>query len=489
MKQKRAFPADPIGRYRELLSEKEAALLESSLINPAPTAIRVNPLKAEPRQLSEEMSHKYQWDLQPVPHCRDGFTMTSSLIPPGHTLEGRLGYFYIQDAASMLPVELFEPVETTEPLILDLTASPGGKTAHLASRFHDRGLILANDGTSSRIPALTSTLKNWGAACSAVTNFPGERFGQWFPETFDLVLLDAPCSMENLHPGEKNKRDIKPPERSRLAQRQVQLLMSALQACKVGGQVVYSTCTLAPEEDEGVVDTILRLTGHAVTITPAAQRLGVQAPGLESAFGQTFSPETVKSLRLWPHRLRTSGFFSAHFRKNSSLPGQSRESPTRPYLPSHIIPLGRKDQEFLISHFAANYGVDLTNLLEGQALTLGLFKQSVYLLPHILENSFAGLPVNSSGLRLGDYAESGFEPSLEWTTRYGKLITGNRYNLSPDNFLRWSRGEDVPYENAVEPARGTILVMISPEGYVAGTGRMSSRGIKNLLPRHLALKS
>ena len=159
----------------------------------------------------------------------------------------------------MLPVELFEPVILSAPLILDLTAAPGGKSTHLASRFSDRGLLIANDGTSSRIPALTSTLKTWGAANSAVTNFPGEKIRlNGFPRPSTIVLLDAPCSMENLHPGDKNKREIKPAERGRLAQRQVQLLLSALQACKPGGQVVYSTCTLAPEEDEGVLDTVLQ---------------------------------------------------------------------------------------------------------------------------------------------------------------------------------------------------------------------------------------
>ncbi len=320
----------------------------------------------------------------------------------------------------MIPVELFEPVDASEPLILDLTAAPGGKSTHLASHFNDRGLLIANDGTSSRIPALTSALKTWGATNSAVINFPGEKMGLWFPSTFDCVLLDAPCSMENLHPGDRNKREIKPAERGRLAQRQVQLLLSALQACKPGGQVVYSTCTLAPEEDEGVVDTVLRLTGNAVEITEAGKRLGIHAPGLTHAFDKTYSPETEKSLRLWPFRLGTSGFFSAHLRKVAPLPDQNKEQPTRPFVQNRLTPLAPKEQEFIRSFLLSNHGFDLHAILDEYRLTLSQFKQSVYAIPMRLNNDFSGLPINSCGLRLGDYTESGFEISLEWATRFGE---------------------------------------------------------------------
>ncbi len=489
MKQKIRPVIDRIGRYRELLSDDDAAALEAVIKNPPPTAIRFNPLKTDPQATAEEFEQKKNWKLQPVPYCREGFTLLESPTPPGRTLEARLGYFYIQDAASMLPVELFESIDNPHPHILDLTASPGGKSTHLASRFHDQGLLIANDGTSSRIPALSSALKTWGAANSAVTNFPGEKFGQWFPETFDLVLLDAPCSMENLHPGDKNKREIKSAERGRLAQRQVQLLFSALQACKPGGQVVYSTCTLAPEEDEGVLDTILRQTGGAVTITEAGQRLGIHAPGLTEAFGMDFSPETGKSLRLWPYRSGTSGFFAAHLRKISSLPGHSIDCSTRPFVHSHLFPLSRKDQDSLSDFFNTNYGCVLNRILEEQNLTLVSFKQSIYAIPILFETAFSGLPISSCGLRVGDYSEPGFEPSLEWITRFGNQITNGIFPMNADMSTHWGRGEDLPIEAGQSELKGTILVLTNPDNRVVGTGRVSNLGIKNLLPRHLALKS
>ena len=159
----------------------------------------------------------------------------------------------------MLPVELFE-LDQEAPLILDLAAAPGGKTTHLVSRLQDHGLVLANDASAARLAGLRAALQSWGAINTAVTHYNGERFGGWYPGAFDAVLLDAPCSMENLSPAAgRSPRDISDRERAGLARRQLNLLSSAFQAVRPGGQVVYATCTLAPEEDEAVVDGLLHL--------------------------------------------------------------------------------------------------------------------------------------------------------------------------------------------------------------------------------------
>jgi 16S rRNA (cytosine1407-C5)-methyltransferase len=490
MKKKRAVIAsDPIGRYREILSPEAVVQLETCLTVAPPSAVRFNPLKGSPLQMVSNFQPRIGWSLQPIPFCPDGYTVDTSLIPPGRSLEARLGYFYIQDAASMLPVELFETINSPAPFILDLTAAPGGKSTHLASRFHDRGILITNDGTASRIPALTSTLKTWGAVSSAVTNIPGEMFGQWFPETFDCVLLDAPCSMENLHAGDKNKRDIQSAERGRLAQRQVQLLISAIKACKVGGQVVYSTCTLAPEEDEGVLDVVLKFAGKSVQISEVGSRMGITAPGLTKAFGQKYSEEIVQSVRLWPHILGTSGFFTAHMQKTGALPEGLAGVIQRPFNRSNMLPLQSRDIQKLAELLLQNHGVNLTEILGEQDLTLSAYKQSVYIFPRALETQFTGVPFRSTGLRLGDYTESGFEISLEWATRYGEKITGGIFNLPEELRRSWSRGEDIPSEVIGMLERGSILVIKDLNGLVLGTGRVSSRGLKNLLPRHLALKS
>ena len=144
------------------------------------------------------------------------------------TIEHRTGFYYLQDAASMLPAEMFE-YAVEFPLILDMAASPGGKTTHLAAKIDDRGVIFANDSSSGRIAALRSNLQTWGSFSTALTSYPGERYGEWFPDTFDQVLLDAPCSGESLRTAERRKtRFVSQTERLQLQRRQIKLLESAL---------------------------------------------------------------------------------------------------------------------------------------------------------------------------------------------------------------------------------------------------------------------
>jgi 16S rRNA (cytosine1407-C5)-methyltransferase len=230
-------------RYQLLLPANDYAQLRAEIERPLFPALRANPLKVDPGTALKDWAERYHWESIPVPFCPTGIQVKDSEKPISQTIEHRLGYYYIQDAASMLPVELFDfPVQgpgatSTSPLILDLAASPGGKTTHLASRTGDSGLIIANDASQSRITALRLVLHNWGAVNCAITHFPGEMYGSWYPETFDRVLLDAPCSMESLRSSESHPfRPITPTERSSLAQRQERLLESAIQSTKIGGR-------------------------------------------------------------------------------------------------------------------------------------------------------------------------------------------------------------------------------------------------------------
>ena len=132
----------------------------------------------------------------------------------------------------------------------------------------------------------------------------------------DLILLAAPCSMQSLvsldsHP----MRPISEREEKALAQRQTALLQSALKALRPGGQIVYSTCTLSPDEDEAVVDDILHRFHGKVRVCDAAERLPWPAPGITSAYGREFDPSLKGAVRLWPHRYGTAGFFACLLEK------------------------------------------------------------------------------------------------------------------------------------------------------------------------------
>ena len=303
-------------KYRPLVPEDELQALEESLQKPLLRAFRINPLKMESTAL-DGMCSRYGWDLEPIAFCPEGRRVRSADTLPSMTNEHRMGYYYIQDSASMMPVMLYDADRLQDsPLILDLAASPGGKTTHLVSRSMDRGLVVANDSSPSRIPALKTVLKNWGSINHAITQFPGESYGDWFPNTFDLILLDAPCSMQSLvsldsHP----MRPITEREEKALAQRQTALLKSALKALRPGGQIVYSTCTLSPDEDEAVADAVLKTFPGKIRILDAAERIPWPAPGLTTAYGQEFDPSVKGAVRLWPHRYETAGFFACLLEK------------------------------------------------------------------------------------------------------------------------------------------------------------------------------
>ena len=306
---------DSLLRFSSVLSKEELEQIIRLQREPIPTGLRINPLKTEPPQAINLLASRYGWDFEKLPFCENGWIIHDSGSAPGLTIEHRLGQYYLQDPASMIPVSLFD-IEHNHPLILDMAASPGGKTTHLIDRTMDQGFILANDASKSRINALRAVLSSWGAINVAVTNFPGELFGSWYPETFDLILLDAPCSMENLRPSASHPaRVTTEDERLRLQTRQIQLFISALQALKIGGQLVYATCSLAPEEDEAVIDYVLHAFPETFSIEDITDKFDFPVPGLTHFESQQFSPVLTKTLRLWPHKTDMSGFFCALIKK------------------------------------------------------------------------------------------------------------------------------------------------------------------------------
>ncbi len=391
-----------------------------------------------------------------MPYCPAGWWVPSAQTAPSQTIEHRLGYYYIQDAASMLPAELFDWEPLEDPLVLDLAASPGGKTTHLLAKMGDRGLVLANDSSADRITALRLVLQNWGGLHAAVTNFPGENFGRWFPDTFDRVLIDAPCSMQGLRSTEAHPmRPISNKERSGLAHRQPNLLKSAIQAARPGGQVVYSTCTLEPEEDEGVIDGLVRSFGGSVRVDDVNTGLLTPAPGLVEAYGQAFTPEASHTARLWPHRFGTAGFFAARITKLEATLDEPQAAPGRPLAQAGWFPLTRKKHARLALFYQDTYGLSLDPVLEQHALELWRRGTGVYAFPEEFFQNFSELPVQGLGLMMGEDTPDGFAPSHEWVARFGMSFKNGRYRLPADLAPAWLRGDDLPGVDAQGLPLGT----------------------------------
>ncbi len=465
--------------FQHLLSVEELAALEHELEQPLKTAFRVNPLKVDASVAPQEWSERYRWRLSPVPYCPTGWWVDETPAPVSQALEHRLGQFYIQDAASMLPVELFDWEGLDQPFVLDMAASPGGKSTHLCAKMGEHGLLLANDSSQDRLTALRLVLQNWGAVNAAVGAFPGEHYGEWFPDTFDRVLLDAPCSMQGLRTSESHPmRPITARERSQLSGRQARLLASALRAVRPGGQVVYSTCTLTPAEDEGVLQAILDQFGSAVCILNTAERLPHPAPALKGDGERRFDPAIRGAARLWPHSFGTSGFFAALIVKDDTLPGGHRLLPSRPLEKAGLQCLTRGEVERLDGEMRRLFEFDLEAVLMESSLELWRLGKTILALPELLLTRLPDFPVQSAGLAVGEDTVEGFVPGHDWVARFTPRFHTGKLRLDETQSASWLRGEDL---HGVD-GEG-LRIVEDPAGRLLGRGRLTGGRLKNLLPR------
>jgi len=232
----------------------------------------------------------------------------------GRALEHLLGYYYIQELASMLPVLVLNPKENER--VLDLCASPGSKTTQIAARMNNTGLIIANEVKFGRIKILSANTERCGVMNMLITKRDGIALCKRFKEEsflFDKILLDAPCSGEGTirsTPKTLEMWNIKTIEN--LSKLQKSLIASAIEILKPGGELVYSTCTHAPEENEEVVDFALK--NFNVKIEKV--NLPVKArQGITNWKEKSYSQDVKFSCRIYPQDANTEGFFIAKIRK------------------------------------------------------------------------------------------------------------------------------------------------------------------------------
>lgn len=299
-----------IERYQQLTDFEK---FKASSLTYLRRSIRVNTLKISIPQLVARLED--QWELTPIPWCKEGFWIENrgksgeKRRDVGNLIEHALGYFYIQEAASMLPPLVLDP--QPGELVLDMCASPGSKTTQIAQYMQNQGLLVANDIKPERMQALSINVQRMGVTHCLTTMMQGYRF-QGFQ--FDRVLCDAPCSgTGTIRKSFKTLRIWNPNMVKRLAAIQKQLIGVAYENLKPGGILVYSTCTLEPEEDEGVVSSLLARypTAEVLPITLHLQR----SASVLSFNGVDFHPSVKDCLRIYPQDNDTEGFFVAKVRK------------------------------------------------------------------------------------------------------------------------------------------------------------------------------
>jgi len=323
MNEERIPKAKPeyINRINKLLTNKEDSNKYWEILKkPILRSIRANLIKSNPQKLKQTLEQK-NWKVTiPWKNHNDIMIIENELEPGelGRALEHLLGYYYIQELASMLPVLSLDP--KPNDLILDLCAAPGSKTSQFASYMNNTGTIIANEVSIGRIKILASNLERLGVSNTIITKKDGvalcKKLHKYIPNlNFDKILVDAPCSGEGtLRSSQKtylmwNLKTIK-----NLPKLQSELFLSAFELLKIGGSIVYSTCTHAPEENEGVVSQILYSLKDRIKIKKPNLPLKYR-PGLTKWLDSKYHPNVKECARIYPHDNNTEGFFVSLFEK------------------------------------------------------------------------------------------------------------------------------------------------------------------------------
>ncbi|MEK6908888.1 MAG: RsmB/NOP family class I SAM-dependent RNA methyltransferase [Nanoarchaeota archaeon] len=297
-------------RMKKLLTDAEDFAKYNNIIHEKPlNYIRCNTLKINCDELFDRLSKRWKI-VRPFSKYPEIMLVDQELKPGelGNAIEHLLGYYYIQEVCSMMSVIALD-VKPGER-VLDVCASPGSKTTQIAAKMENTGTLVANDVKLDRLRILAANLERCGVMNSVIVRNDGvglcSRLGKEGFK-FDKILLDAPCSGEGtLRSSAKAFLMWNIKVVDKLSREQKKLIANAIKCLKVGGTLVYSTCTHSPEENESVVD--FALNNFPVSIETVNLPLKCRS-GVVSWEGQEYSSEMQKTCRIYPQDNNSEGFF------------------------------------------------------------------------------------------------------------------------------------------------------------------------------------
>merc|ERR1712013_685725 len=286
-----------------------------------PVTIRTNSLKTRRRDLAQALINRGV-NLDPVGKwSKVGLVVYSATVPLGATPEYLAGHYILQGASSLLPVMALAPQEGER--ILDMASAPGGKTTHIAAVMKNTGMVLANDANRDRCKAVVGNCHRLGITNTVVCSHDGRMLPKVMTG-FDRVLLDAPCSGTGVISKDQSAKQSKDDQDIHLCSHlQKELILAAIDCLdhksKTGGYLVYSTCSILPEENENVVDYVLRK--RHVKLVPTGLDFGVG--GFTKYREKRYHPTMNLCKRYYPHTHNMDGFFVAKIKKlSNNIPGQ-----------------------------------------------------------------------------------------------------------------------------------------------------------------------
>ena len=441
-----------MARMKQLMSEEEFRLYEESYQQNAVRAFRVN---------TEKISVKDFAEIDPfssgrVPYVETGFYLDYDKV--GNHPFHHAGMIYVQDPGAMATAECLE----VQPdwWILDMCAAPGGKSSQLRNKLSENGILISNEIILSRCKILTGNMERLGFRNTATTCLDPARIAQIFPETFDMIMVDAPCSGEGMF----RKDDIAIKEWSldnvlHCADRQKRILEHAVTALRPGGYIVYATCTFSLEENEMVVD-------HFLQEHPEFELIPVrEAVRLHTSDGISYDGCTCRNLhdarRFYPHTSRGEGQFMAVLHnKRPSAPRPAKAKNTSAKIDPMIT-------DFL-KDTLTGYDPDQVSMYNGNP---------VYASPALVLDKGTAF---SCGVTIGEIRKNYIQPHHQFFMAMGKQFK-RQIELAPDSaeLDRYLHGEEI----SVDCENGWAV--ITTKGCSVGGVKVVSGRAKNHYPKGL----
>ena len=448
-----------------------------ALARPQARGLRVSPLKTQP----EAFAASGRFSLTPVPWAREGFFYPEDEKPGRHPYY-EAGVYYIQEPSAMAVGALADaqPGET----ILDLCAAPGGKTTHLAGRMRGEGLLVANEINAARAATLAQSVERMGISNCIVLNETPERLAARFPNLFDKVVVDAPCSGEGMFRKDGNpaQDEWTPALPAFCAERQAGILDCAADMLRAGGRLIYSTCTFAPEENEGTLSRFLERHPEFEVVRVCGAAGQAEMPDALHLDGETTeyfaparpdwvengNPAVAAAFRLWPHRLHGEGHFAAVLRKTD---GETGDMP--------MLPDARSKKERETQRLHEQLVLEHVRRLPAGEITAR--RERLSLLPVACRLDVSGLRVKSAGLELGTLRKNRFEPShaLAHALPLADFYRVCDLDADSETAARYLHGETFPWDGE----KGWTAV--AADGFALGWGKCAGGIMKNHYPKGL----
>lgn len=443
-------------KMRRLLKEEFAAYI-GCYEEPRYYGLRVNTGKIT----TEEFEKICPFEIWPVPWIPNGYYYDGETCAPARHPYYYAGLYYLQEPSAMTPASRL-PVEPGER-VLDLCAAPGGKATELGARLKGQGLLVANDISSSRAKGLLKNLEVFGIGNVLVSCEEPGKLSEYFPEYFDKILIDAPCSGEGMF--RKDRKMVRAWEEHGpefFSNIQKNVILQAASMLRPGGMLLYSTCTFDGRENEQVIAHLLR-TLPDFEILPIEPYEGF-ASGIPDEAPEC-PADLKKTVRIFPHRMKGEGHYLALLKKKGK---KERD-------PESFFGTGMRKKK--VPQELLEFWKHVSRPLREEYLDIR--GDRIYELPEGLPD-LKGLRFLRTGLLLGELKKNRFEPSQAFAMTLQKETYDACIDLSSkdERVLRYLKGETLEVEDLTGAgASGWYLVCV--DGFPLGFGKLNKGTLKN----------